>query len=416
MSLRLRLTLFYTLLVALVLGISGFALHFALKWSLNAGLDTTLRATLALAHSFLEEENSRLHLIHSGELPPSLPRDTGLYLIQPEGVERLGYTPEAKIPPREGCFSYKEWRFCGVRVEQGTLLAGRSQEAVEEALHRFDYVFTGLYPLALLLGFTLGFSLAQRALGPIQRLTEAALQQAESGAYGQELPEPKTKDELWRLARAQNLLLRRISESLERERRFARAAAHELRTPLSVLIGRLEQALEGNKGAVEKAYQAALDLWALVERLLQFTRAERGFLGKERVDPVALVLEATEGLGRPGVSLDLEVPDGPCEANLDPTLFRALVRNLLDNALRFAKSRVRVSLACSPRVRLQVEDDGSGLEGPQEQIFEPFYRGKTSKGTGLGLALVKAVAEAHGGWVRVESRPGRTLFTVELPP
>ena len=166
---------------------------------------------------------------------------------------------------------------------------------------------------------------------------------------------------------------------------------------------------------MKKAYQAALDLWTLVERLLQFTRAERGFLEKERVDPIALVLDATEGLGKPGVRLDLEVPDGPCEAILDPTLFRALVRNLLDNALRFAESRVRISLACGPRVRLQVEDDGPGLEGPQERIFEPFYRGKASKGTGLGLALVKAVAEAHGGWVRLESQPGKTLFTVELP-
>lgn len=160
----------------------------------------------------------------------------GLYLVQPEGIERLGYTPKVEIPPREGCFSYEEWRFCRVRVGKGILLAGRSQETLEEALHRFDYVFVALYPLALLLGFALGFGFAQRALDPIQRLTEAALWQAESGAYGEELPEPETKDELWRLARAQNLLLRRISESLERERRFARAAAHELRTPLSALL------------------------------------------------------------------------------------------------------------------------------------------------------------------------------------
>ncbi|MER3450798.1 MAG: sensor histidine kinase [Thermus sp.] len=416
MSLRLRLTLFYTLLTALVLGFSGLALHFLLKWSLYSGLDATLQATLALARPLLQEEDGQPTLLQKGELPPGLPRDTGLYLFRPQGVERLGYTPEAQVTPKEGCFSAKEWRFCGVRLGEGFLLAGRSQEPLEDGLHRFDLAFAILYPLALLLGLGLGFLLAQKALAPIGRMTEAALEQAESEAYAVQLPEPRIKDELWRLARAQNLLLARLSGTVERERRFAKAAAHELRTPLSALIGRLEQAMEGSeRGAMEKAYQAAMDLWALVERLLQFTRAERGFLEKERVDPGALVLEAVEGLRRPGVDLDLQVPEAPCEALIDPTLFRAMVRNLLDNALRFARTRVRVSLLCGPRLRLEVEDDGPGLEEPQERIFEPFYRGRASRGTGLGLALVKAVAEAHGGRIRVERGRTGARFVVEMP-
>jgi signal transduction histidine kinase len=428
MSLRLRLNLFYGLFLGAVLGVLGLLVHLLTWGTLLRGLDASLRDALALALPLVQGHEGEGRILERDEQAlAALPSDLTLYLFAGERLlDRVGRLPPP-AHPRTGCFREGKARYCGQAVAGGLLLAGRSLVPLEEAVEGVDRVLLLLFPAGLLLALILGFLLTDRALKPLDRMSRRALELARAPDPRARLPEPETQDELARLARAQNLLLEALEGLLERERRFVRLAAHELRTPLSVLIGRLEQALEKDpipRASVEKALEAALHLFRLAERLLLLVRAE-GPLRREPVDLVGVVLEALEDLGW---LLHQENPNSPPEKRVlldlpdhlpfrgDPALLRALARNLLENALRFARERVAVRLQAGPPVHLLVEDDGPGVPPVErEAIFRPFHRTHPGPGSGLGLALVQAVARAHGGRAWVEESPlGGARFWVEL--
>jgi signal transduction histidine kinase len=224
---------------------------------------------------------------------------------------------------------------------------------VEAASDRLDRLLEVALPLALLLSFGAGYWLAGQALAPLDALTLKALEQ-----------DPPA------------------------------------RRPL------------------ERAREASIDLWHLVERLLLLARAER-MGAKEPVDFGAVVLEALEEVETRGKALELDLPHAPCPLKGDPILLKAAVRNLLDNAFKFARSRVRVGLRCQKGILLEVADDGPGVPpGEEERIFEAFHQASPahrSQGSGLGLALVRRVAELHGGRAVYKRRGEGALFLLELP-
>lgn len=414
MSLRLRLALSYALLLTLVLGGLGLYLHFAVRASLFGAVDVTLREALGVARSLVNEENGALRLEGEGE---ALPPDLGLYLYQKGRlVDRRG--PALPPPPRValGCATWGEVRYCALAEGGGVLVASRSLETVEVALARMDAVLLLAFLAALALSLLLGYALAGRALAPLNRMARRALELAQAPDPKARLPEPGSWDEVGRLARAQNLLLAALERVLEGERQFVRYAAHELRTPLSVLLGRLEQALEmagSQRKPLEKALEAALHLKALTERLFLLVRAEAP-VAREEVDLTGIVLEAIEGLVL-AKKVELDLPNAlPYRG--DPVLLQALVRNLLENALRHARARVAIHLRPGPCIL--VEDDGPGIpKERREEVFRPFFRLGPGGGSGLGLALVRRVAEAHGGFARVEESPwGGARFRVYLGP
>lgn len=421
MSLRLRLTLFYVLFLGLVLGLWGLGLHFGVKASLYQALDASLQDALLLVRPLVNQEDHRAFL-GEGEALKDLPPDLALFLFQGARlVDRAG--PILSPPqPAMGCWTARKVRFCGSQAEGLQLVAGRPLEWVDAALDRLDRVLQFSLPAAVFLAFLVGYALAGRALAPLDRVTRRALELAQRPDPKGRLPEHGAKDEVFRLARAQNLLLGALEGYLEKEKRFLQNAAHELRTPLAALVGRLEQALEQDPiptAPVERAKEAAFDLWRLVERLLLLSRAERA-LTQEEVDFLGVVLEALEEAERGGKVLELQLPQAPCRLSGDPLLLKALVRNLLENAFKFARNRVRVSLSCEGVLELAVEDDGAGVPwGERERIFEAFHQASPAhraQGSGLGLALVRRVAEAHGGMAGVEeSVLGGARFFVRFP-
>jgi signal transduction histidine kinase len=402
MSLRLRLALFYALLLGLVLAGLGLFLRYALKGALYGALDATLRDALLLARPLVNEEDGHLRLERE---PESFPRDLALFLVaggQVVAAEGPPFPPPPTLRP--GCFSHEEVRYCALEEGGFALVAARSSEWADRAMDRMERVLLLAFSGALALAFLLGYLLAGRALAPLDRMARRALELAQAPDPKARLPEPGWMDEVGRLARAQNLLLEALERLLEAERSFVRHAAHELRTPLTVLIGRLEQALEADpplRRPLERALEAALHLKALAERLLLLARAEAP-LRREPLDLVALVLEALEDLPREGKVLELHLPP-TLPYRGDPDLLRALVRNLLENAFRHARSRVAVRLEgpC-----LLVDDDGPGIpESAREAVFRPFQRLAPGGGSGLGLPLVRRVAEAHGGFALAEESP-----------
>ena len=231
------------------------------------------------------------------------------------------------------------------------------------------------------------------------------------------------------------LLARQASE--QRLRRFVADASHELRTPLASIRGYAEltrrmgdQLPEDAAYALGRIESESVRMTALVEDLLLLARidAQQELVRSADVDLVALVHDAVrdaEAAGADHVSA-ARLPSAPLTASVDRARIQQVIANLLGNARVHTPAGTTVTVTLEPiddgaAARLTVADDGPGIdEKLTPNLFERFVRGDSSRSrhagsTGLGLAIVDAVVRAHGGTVVVESVPGHTVFTVELP-
>lgn len=415
MSLRLRLTLLAAFSAGTVVLLLAGLLRLGLERQLLAQLDRHLQGTLEVAHPLVgpdpEDGAPRLLPDRALEALPRLLPDLVLVLAGPDGVQdALGRLPPPGVLQalaEAGEDSLPE----GYRVRtlplspSLRLVAALPLEPVQTTLALLDALMRVLVPLASALAFALGYILLGRGLASLDHLTRTALRLAETGDGRSRLPEPRVRDEVWRLSRAVNRLLERLEELIQRERRFSEDAAHALRTPLTVLLGRLE-GLPPSPG-LALARKGAEELRLLVEKLLLLSRAEAGGLAREPLELDALAFEVAEEMrdlfAAKGLDLRLDLPEEPLPLEGDPTALRAAVQALLENALKFTPEGT-VGLRVWPEggwACLEVWDTGVGLPpGDGERLFQRFYRGGQSpKGSGLGLALVAGVVRWHGGEV-----------------
>lgn len=257
----------------------------------------------------------------------------------------------------------------------------------------------------------------RRALAPVSRMTEAVTT-ITADDLGERLPLPAARDELHALASNFNALLARLHDSFERQRRFAGEASHQLRTPLTAMLGQLEVALRRERSADE--YRRALTsavaqagrLREIVEKLLFLARADADarMPDLEAVDlcdwlPRHLT-ETWAGHTR-FADLHIDVPSGPHAVALaHRLLLGTAVDNLIDNAFKYSPpgSPIRVGLDTGPtEPAITVEDHGPGVpEDVQHRVFEPFFRSERARrdgvpGVGLGLAVTARIAAAFGG-------------------
>jgi signal transduction histidine kinase len=221
-------------------------------------------------------------------------------------------------------------------------------------------------------------------------------------------------------------MLERLEQAHERERRFVDDASHELRTPLANLKAELDLALRRSRTAeeLERAIRSAAEesdrLARLADDLLVLARADRGRLPVRRGDVAVagVVAGSVAAFGaaaeRRGVAIEVDVP-GELRADVDELRLRQALANLLDNAIRHTPSGGRVEVVASRRdgaLRLEVRDSGEGFPpGSLPGVFEAFARpdgarARSEGGAGLGLAIVRAIAEAHGGTVEAANAPG----------
>lgn len=283
-----------------------------------------------------------------------------------------------------------------------------------------------------------GAWLARRAMRPVSLIAKTAKAIGE-GDLSQRI-NLGTQDELGEIAGVFDVMLDRLEAAFERQRRFVADAGHELRTPLSIVMLESERALTTERKASE--YRASLEvvrtegsyMARLVEDLLALTRADEGGsrLRRDRVDLADLVVEALERLSPLAAArgVGLSARDLPEALVLgDRTALATLVCNLVDNGIKYGPAqggRVALGLeAGAGQAVLRVEDNGRGI-APDKLglVFDRFYRvdearteeGGRPAGSGLGLAIAKAVAEAHGGRIGVESVLGQgSVFTLSLP-
>lgn len=308
----------------------------------------------------------------------------------------------------------------GVR---STIMVGSSlQDRRDEMLQLAATLAIG-EPVALLLISFAGWLLAGAALRPVERMRQQAATISTTD-LDRRLSTPDADDELARLGVTLNDMLDRIHESVENERRFLDNASHELRTPLGILKAELDLALSRARGtdellaALRSASEETDHLARLAEDLLVLSRAHGGRLTVHPVDtPLSELIESVcKRCGPRAASARVRIEAQAPEATVrvDPVRIRQALDNLLDNALRHAHSGglIRVSGEQNDGLlRLAVEDTGSGFPPAfLERAFQPFARGASSKdrgsGAGLGLAIVRSIAEAHGGTAQAENRPG----------
>ena len=277
--------------------------------------------------------------------------------------------------------------------------------------------------------------LARAALAPVERLRReaAALSEHDTGAT---LREPGTHDEIAALAGTMNDLLLRLRRALARQRAFVADASHELRTPFAVLHGELE--LAGRPGrsreeltaAVASAAEEASRLTRITDDLLLLARGDENKLSLqlERTDITSLLARSADRARAraeaAGVTCRVEAATGLTDA-VDAGRIRQAVDNLLDNALRFAPRGTQVVIhaeIAGPSLVIEVSDAGPGF--PAEFLphaFERFRRpdqdrGRSAGGAGLGLAIVQAIAAAHGGTAAAANRPeGGATIKLEIP-
>ncbi len=287
-----------------------------------------------------------------------------------------------------------------------------------------------------------GMAIARRAMAPIAELTSTAEQIARTRDPSRSMPQPEANDEVSELARTLQGMLRELDAArgeteamLARQRRFVADASHELRTPLTSVLANLEllaDSLHGEEGdAARSALRSSQRMRRLVADLLLLARTDVGRVVAH--EPCALdqvVVEAAAELGPVSEAHDIEldVQSAPVEGARDE--LHRLAINLIENALRHTPpgSEIRVSTrvvggvgadATGAQAELVVEDNGPGVPPDlAPTLFERFVRGAGDRGGsfGLGLAIVRAVAESHGGSVKLESAvPHGARFVVRLP-
>ena len=321
----------------------------------------------------------------------------------------------------------------------GAILVGVNPEAAELGLEQTFSTFLLILPFGVLAAYAIGSLVARRALRPVDQITNEVREITDGRSLHRRLPTSMVKDELGRLADTLNQMMGRLERSFTALRRFTADASHELKTPLTVLKAGVERAITTpnvppeSLAALEESMEEINRMTELVDALLTLARADEGLvrLHQEPVDLRALILETEETgelLAEPaGIKVTADAPVDPVIVPVDGSRIRQLVLNLLTNAVKYtpAGGRVRLWLERDDgRVRFGVSDTGIGIAaGDLPHIFDRFWRADSARtrtgerpGAGLGLAICKWIAEAHGGTIEVQSRPGRgTTFSVTLP-
>jgi signal transduction histidine kinase len=328
--------------------------------------------------------------------------------------------PESRVPYRVAT---------AAMPDGGRIFLGLSQREERHVMEQMRFRFLKLWGVCVLLGFAILFFTTRTMLGDVRRISEAAANIGESD-LSRRVPTSRRHDEIAQLAVTLNRMLERIEQSVHQLHTMTNSLAHDLRSPLTAIRARLELALtrgvvEQETESIERAIEEIDRLTEVLNQSLDVAEAQAGALRMQStaVDLEALVSEMIELYG-PGMSergLRLEfVASGPLPVKADAALLHRVVANLLDNEMKHLPPArtVRIALAAVDGfAQMSVEDDGPGF-APEitEDLFKAGVKGTASRGYGLGLAFVHAVAGAHRGSATAENRErGGARVVVKLP-
>jgi heavy metal sensor kinase len=457
MSIRTRLTLWYTGLLAIFVLVFNVLVYVALQGVMLSDMDARLSAQVEEVSKRIQAENNPMAVVLSGRARlPSIDVFSAQYFIQishingdvaqsSENLQGRRLPAPEDMPLNElNLYTADVGNDVQLRVASGpivladlppvlTVQVAQSLQAEEEALQAARRILVLGSAVLLLLSALGGAFLARRALDPINAITETARQITQTGDLDQRIPVIVPNDEIGQLTDTFNDMLSRLESLFQAQQRLVADVSHDLRTPLTTIQGNLDLLRRGgidDPGLRAEALQAIGDesgrMRRLVNDLLLLAQADAGLaLYKQPVEMDTLLLEVYRQaqMMSKGVAVRLGAEDQALVMG-DPDRLRQLLLNLVDNALKYTPPGGEVTLKLGRDdgwVQVSVADTGVGI-APEDlpHIFDRFYRADPSRtrpgGSGLGLSIVQWIAQAHGGHVDVESQPGKgSTFTVWLP-
>ena len=450
-SVRVRLTLWYVAAMVVILGVYAAVVFGFVRRSASQALDGQLRSDFSWAAAMVDQTpEGRItwyreeDTFGSEELP-------WLQVWSPDGRELLFANFEAQrrpIPDSRALAAGANNRIVVVPMRPVPvrvlsvherigprpviLQVARSEAAMQQELRNLGLILAFGLPLAVALAALGGFTLASRALAPIERMTERA-RMITAERLTDRLPVHNPDDELGRLAAVFNETLARLQGSFEQMRRFTADVSHELRTPLTAIRSVGEVGLRGHRD--EAAYRTIVGsmleeadrLASLVDRLLTLSRAETGqaALSRHAVDLRELLEDVVTHLSvlAEEKRQTVTVEGSGVDALADRLVLRQALINLVDNAIKYSppggQIRIRVGHT-GAHATVDVIDSGSGIPAEsQARIFDRFFRvedGGSTHGAGLGLSIAKGAVEAHGGRLTLAATGSNgSTFRITMP-
>ena len=471
MSTRVRLTLWYTFVLAVLLVMLGGAIYVILSNSLRANIDAQLTATAdqILSASRVRQFSNILQVDVPEELDIFRASGVGVLIVDNSHTivrksRNVGNFSDlfdaaalAQVTPQNFVTRDVRTGTMHMRVltapiavddqQVGYLQVAALLDDVDESMRQLGALMLIGGAVGVLAAGVGGAFLARQALAPIDRITQTATTIARAGDLERRVPQPPRRDEVGRLAETFNLMLDRLELLFKSQQRFIADISHELRTPLTTIRGNVDllQRMGGSDPASLDAIRSESDrMIRLVGDLLLLAQADAG-LPMQR-EPVAIDRLASEVVrqlqviaGNVNVTLHTASTEG-VGVRGDTDRLRQLLLNLVDNAIKYTPAGGQVQVRVSAQdgwARVDVADSGPGIPpehlqpGPNGTplIFERFYRveksrarlaaqntGRRGSGTGLGLSIAQWIAQSHDGRIDVRSEPGQgTTFTVWLP-
>jgi heavy metal sensor kinase len=452
LSIRARLTLWYSAVLALTFILFSFIAWYAMRRSIYTAVDDELHESVESIRDAIQEFPPG----EQAELRDKLEelgreRAAGDFMQAETGdgswTYRSGAMARLNLPFGGDGNSVFDWRHDGVHLRlQGAsveasgrsylILVGTRMTDYDAALKRLESILLVAVPVLLLFASLMGYWLSRRALAPVEEITVAAREIGASN-LSRRLTVPRTGDELQNLSETLNNMLDRLEKAFQRITQFTADASHELRTPVSVMRARTELALRRPRSDEEYRETLALVLrelertTELLENLLSLARADSGGvnIAHEPLDLRDVAREAAEEARPLAEAKQIHfAEDFPATALAvvgDAAALRRLLLILLDNAVKYTPAAGAVSFSLSSQdgnAIATVKDSGVGI-GPDDlpHIFERFYRADKARsraagGAGLGLSIARWIAESHGGAIRVQSAFGQgSEFRVEIP-
>jgi signal transduction histidine kinase len=474
-TIRRRLTLWYTVALAVTVLAFGTALYLERRQASIRELDQRLSLEADLAHRWLTQSYKVLgRIVTTANINPALDPAISAYLeaardylivadtagqvlalsdvtrsLNAPALERLTapldtlplarHSGELPLGPPVGTVRYLVVPVDSAGPIVGGLLVATPVQQTSFGPADLLRSMLLIAPVILLGAGLLGYWLAGTSLRPVQGIMDEVDAISDGTSLHRRLAVPLSGDEMARLAVTVNGMLARLEQSFASLHRFTADASHELKTPLMVLRAGVERALihpatpDEVLQSLDETLAQINQMTEMVENLLTLARADEGRapLAVEEIDLrdlVADVAETAEMLGEDtGVTAVHAMPESPVRLAVDRHRIREMLLNIVTNAIKYTPRDGTISLSLEEDddwVTFVVRDTGVGIAaGDLPHIFDRFWRADPARsrtgarpGTGLGLAITKWIAEAHGGSITVQSRPGRgSIFTVRLP-